>query len=230
LNKEQGSGLGTLCLLALTVIVVICAFALGGYAVGAREAAALQQAGFTHWGGSVLSADIGLDCFNSPASSVWYRYAPGARLDFAFIYAPELRAAVAGGGVFVAALFIAVLAAGWQRWPSVLRFLAIIIVWGGVCLGVLPLIGQAPSSFGVDMQRGMLSDAVLQPGDLVALSSVTGFGDDYLPGRWVGGHSMIFADRNDGTQFILTELNGVNEAAPLVNMLQIFVSTKGQQL
>jgi hypothetical protein len=226
MKKEQG--FGTVVLLGLAVVAVACAFALAGYAIGLRQASMLRQLGFAPWPGSSFWADVTLNPLNVPGSSVWTRFQPGAGLDFAFIYAPDLRAAASGLAMLCGGLLIALTMLSWGRNP--LRVPLMAIAWGFVGLSVVPLLSAAPASFGLDLSKGMLRDAVLTPGDLQALSAVTGFSETAVP-AYAGltqGYAL-FATTEGGGQFILGVLNNEGQAVALASALQGFAGSKGQQ-
>lgn len=130
MKKEQS--VGTVILLGLTVVTVACAFALAGYAIGMKQVMQLRQLGFTPWPGSSFWADVTLNPFNAPGSSVWTRITPKTGLDFAFIYAPAFRAAVSGLAMLCFGLLIALTMLSWARNP--LRVPLMLISW--LCLGV----------------------------------------------------------------------------------------------
>lgn len=226
MKKEQG--IGNALLLLLTVVVVASAFALAGYAVGMRQAGALRQLGFTVWPGSSFWADVVLNPLNAPGSSVWCRFTPGAGLDFAFIYAPDLRAAASGLAMLCFGLLIMVTMLGWRHNP--LRVPCLLLSWVFLGLGVVPLLPVQPASFGADAKAAVLRDAVLTPGDILALASVTGFGEAAVAPRWgIGQGYMLYATTETGGRFILGVLNNEGQAVALAGALQQFTSTKGQE-
>lgn len=81
----------------------------------------------------------------------------------------------------------------------------------------------------MDLKSAVLRDAVLTPGDILALPSVTGFSESAVPPRWgISQGYALFATTEGGGQFILGVLNNEGQAVALAGALQGFVSSKGE--
>jgi hypothetical protein len=219
-------------LVFLTTTVLALACFLAAYVTGTREIASLQQAGFVWWPDSTIWADVlGLPSPGvSPGSSVWYRFTPGARLEFAFACLPMLRACVSGLAVFCGGMAGMLAAIRWRNERYSHKEILCLGAAIAIIAGMAEALPQTPDGFTFDLHQNIITNAVLKPGNQAPLANLSNIATYIHHGRHSSGTIDVYANYADGHTFGLVSLNLWNQGHDLQQLLLTFLTSDGKQL